>query len=236
MRTATGIRIGAGGLGVLLACGGNEGTGPISVASITVTPHATTVNLFDSVPLNAVARDAQGNVMNVTIRWSSSAPLAIPVNAAGLVNAFGRGSVRITASADAQSDTSRVSVVAPIVQLSIIETDFPLLSGNSAQLTLALAAVDGGPPTDTIVTWTSSAIAVAQVSPTGLVTAVAQGMAIIRATAASGPSDSVRVTVLNITAIGRTTRVADSPAPPAGSAFSPLPSTASSPRASHRPH
>ena len=98
-----------GGL-ALSACDGT--TDPPPVASVVVTPGATTLlSLGETVQLTASARDASGNaVSGKSFTWTSSDQAIATVSGTGLVTAVTNGSVTITATADGFNGTATVLV------------------------------------------------------------------------------------------------------------------------------
>lgn len=82
------------------------------VASVTVTPPLTTVNLGDaSVQLVATPRDGAGNALtNRTIVWTSAAPAVATVSPLGVVTAVAPGNATITATSEGVSGTAAIQV------------------------------------------------------------------------------------------------------------------------------
>ena len=98
---------------VAAACGGNS-TGPVAVASVTISPSPTTVRVSQTVQLTATTRDAGGNVLaGRTVTWGSSGGGAT-VNASGLVTGVSTGAVTITATSEGKSGNATVTVTVPV--------------------------------------------------------------------------------------------------------------------------
>ncbi|EOD56928.1 Ig domain-containing protein group 2 domain-containing protein, partial [Aeromonas molluscorum 848] len=123
--------------------------------------------------------------MDVTasVSWVSSDPAVATVSLTGLVTAVGAGTATITGTLDGQTVTLMVTVTSATLNpngLSITTPPLTLAAGLTAQLA-ANGSYDDGSNLDVTasVSWTSSAPAVATVSPSGLVTAVAPGSATI---------------------------------------------------------
>lgn len=107
-------------LATFSACGGGGDTPvdptppPPTVASVTVSPTTAALTVPATVQLTATARDANGNAMNATIAWSSSASTVATVSQTGLVTSVSAGTAIITATAGAQSASATITVsVAP---------------------------------------------------------------------------------------------------------------------------
>jgi uncharacterized protein YjdB len=91
-----------------------------SVASVTVSPHAATVAILDTVRLTAVVRDARGATLRAPVSWTSSDRSVAMVDSAGLVSARASGSARITALSGSRADTTRITVPAPPVPSGLV--------------------------------------------------------------------------------------------------------------------
>ena len=99
-----------------LSCGDDPAapTRPVVLlpTTVTVTPSSASLSaLGETVQLTATVRDQNGNVMpGVVVSWSSSAPTAATVDAAGMVTAAGNGSVTVAATAGGARGTAAVTV------------------------------------------------------------------------------------------------------------------------------
>jgi hypothetical protein len=87
----------------------------------------------DSRQLSAAALDAQGNVLNIAIAWTSSDPAVVSVDQAGTVRAaVTSGTARITASVGSvQSEPVYVYVAAPVAG-ALLLVDSQIVSGPTA--------------------------------------------------------------------------------------------------------
>ncbi|MGV3707232.1 MAG: Ig-like domain-containing protein [Gemmatimonas sp.] len=199
---------------VLSACGGGADsktggstpTVPTGVDPNTQTPSVATVVHFGvpslhftavglSQTANVEVLDQRGAVMHPTIAWSSSNPSVATVSDSGSIRAVGVGSALITAKAGAASANLAVTVSANV---SSIDLNYVSLSFSTVGLTQQLTAVArdeaGAAIPEVKGVWLSSNPAVATVSPTGLVTAVAAGTSTIFLTM-NNASRSIPVTV-----------------------------------------
>ena len=171
---------------------------PAPVATrIEVTPSTATLNAIgQTVQLTARVLDQNNSTMaGATVTWTSSAVGVATVSAGGLVTAVMNGAAVITARSGNATATVNVTVSQTARTLAIEPGMATLMSiGQTIQLTARVLDQNNNPMVAATVTWTSSDVGVATVSAEGLVTAVANGAAVI--TARSGnASATVNVTV-----------------------------------------
>ena len=133
------------------------------------------------------------------ITYSSSNTSVATVNSYGLVTAKGEGTTYITVSSASSRDEKECLVtvgpnVVKVTSIALNDKSAILKTGDTYQLT---ATVFPNNATDKTVSWKSSSTSVARVSSNGLVTAIAEGTAIITCTAndGSGVSASCNITV-----------------------------------------
>jgi len=131
------------------------------------------------------------------LRWRTRAPTVATVDIArGVVTAVAPGRAVIVAQplADTTKADSLVAVVPGVVSVTLSSPTPFLIVTNTIQLTTSVVTAGGVSPA---VTFQTSAPTVATVSPTGLVSAVGPGTAIIRAIATADPTrrDSTTVRV-----------------------------------------
>ena len=172
---------------------------PLPVASVTVTPARVDLRPGAHATLAALAYDASGKTLDGrAIVWASSNDGVATVDASGTVTAGAVGSATITATSEGISGSSLVSVTNPAVASVAIEPQAAtVLRGATLQLTATITDASGAAVTDRAPTWTSSNTAVAIVSATGLVTAVAPGSAMIAA-ALDANADTATITVVSV--------------------------------------
>lgn len=165
--------------------GGPGPTGPVSVATLTISPAQVSVQIGATQQLTAETRDASGNLLTGrTITWSSTNPNVASVSTTGLVTGVGQGSARIAAAAEGKSTDVPANVTSPpIAVIEIAALPTPLFAGQTVQLTATAKDAAGRVLTGKTFVWSTSNSAVAQVSSAGLVTAVTAGNATIGAAA-----------------------------------------------------
>jgi uncharacterized protein YjdB len=178
-------------------------TPPAPVASVDVTPAATSVEAGKTVQLSATPKDANGNPLpGRAITWSSSSTTVATVSASGLVTGNVAGSATITATSEGQSGASAVTVTAPPAPVPVASVDVTPASasvdeGKTVQLTATPKDANGTPLPGRVVTWVSGNTSVATVSASGLVTGKVAGSATITATS-EGQSGTSAITVVRV--------------------------------------
>ena len=173
---------------------------PAAVASVEVAPAAATVVVGGTRQLAATPRDAGNGVLTgrAAPAWTSSNAAVATVNAAGLVTAVAPGAATITATIEGVQGRSAVTVTAPppapVARVDVTPATASVVAGGAQQLAATTRDAAGTALAGRTVVWTSSNPAVATVSGTGLVTAVAPGSATITATA-EGVAGAAAITV-----------------------------------------
>ena len=178
-----------------------------TVAGLLVSPTSASVAVGATIQITASALDSAMQVISgVPLSWKSMDTTKARVSVAGLVTAVALGIVSIQASTNGHTATSQVSVVAPITaapvaSVTVTPSSLSLGIGKTAQLTAALKDANNTVLTGRTVAWGSSQPAVATVSATGLVTAIAGGSATITAVA-DGQSGQSQVSVTSGVTLG----------------------------------
>lgn len=185
---------------ILVSCassGGDAGqipgppTGPPAAAvSIAVSPPSASIVVGQTQTFTATV----GNTTNTAVTWTSSNTGTATVSAAGVVTGVAAGTATITATSVAdptKQATAAITVTAPVpITLAITPTTILFASGATQQLTPTITGTS-----NTTVQYVSSASSVATVSPTGVVTGVAPGNAVIAARLAADTTKGVEVPV-----------------------------------------
>ncbi len=181
-----------------------DGGGAKAAANITVTPLVTGVTLnyeakdvFLGGTLALAATVEPSAARNKTVTWASSDETIATVDANGLVTAVALGTATITVTTVSGGETASCNITVQPVKVSGVSLSpagFKLLEGKTQALSPTVLPANA---TVRALAWQSSNTAVATVDNTGLVTAVAEGTAIITATAAdgSGKTGTASVTV-----------------------------------------
>lgn len=170
---------------------------PTMVMSITLNHQSLTMRVTDQNKLSAIILPETATDKSVT--WTSSNPEVVRVDKDGNVTALHEGEAVISCTAEDGSGVTascRVYVVNTEVESISVITE-----GNTrikVTETLQLAAkVLPETSTDKTVTWSSDNSGVAMVDANGLVTAVSEGSAEIRATTSNGLWGSITITVID---------------------------------------
>lgn len=132
------------------------------------------------------------------LKWSSDNESVATVDASGKVTAVGVGQARITAVSEVFEETPAAECLVTVnkndVQIegvALSETDVEVKPGDKLQLSASVLP-EGSPQG---VTWSSSNAEVASVDEAGLVTAIAEGTAVVTATSSADSSKSASCTV-----------------------------------------
>src|SRR5205809_349682 len=217
-------------------------TDPItSVARVVISPNSVTLQPNESADFTAASFTAAGDSSPVGVLWHASSGVISDTGTTGHRH-YGRyknascGDYLLIASNSPgwRSDTAKIAVRCPVAVASVAVS--PASAALQVSQTVQLAATpqdtSGNPLAGRVVTWASSNIAVAPVTASGLVTAVAVGAATITATSegktgtaavAVGivPVASVAVTPASATLqAGQTVQLAATPKDANGNALS----------------
>ena len=166
-----------------VACGGDP-SGPRAVATITIAPDSVDVITGASAQLSATLLDADGDVIEGReVAWSSPDLNFVVVSLSGAIIGLSPGRARIVATSGGKTDTSIVRVILPPIATVEVAPDSIDLGINLTQpFSVTLRRASGAILTGRVVEWTTTDADIATVSTSGVVTAIAPGRAVIRAT------------------------------------------------------
>lgn len=181
---------------VLAADTTRRGTATVTIVAmvrdVDVQPSAATMSVGDSRQLSANVSGDPG--ANTDVQWRSANPAVASVSSAGLVTGVSAGATVVTAVSTADTTKQSTSLItvrsAPVVTVS--PSSLTLSPTDVASLSASVQA-DAGVSTG--VTWRTNNSAVATVSSTGQVTAVANGSAIITAVSVADTARRASATV-----------------------------------------
>ena len=167
------------------------------VASVVVTPAVVSVQTGATTTLQARPLDSDGNALNGrTVTWATGNAAIATVNASGVVTGVSPGATAITATVEGRVAQVAVTVtLPPVATVSVTPTRDTLAVGGSRQFTVVVRDAGGAALTGRTIAWSSSNVAVATVSSTGSVAAVAPGTVTITATS-EGRTGTATVVVL----------------------------------------
>ncbi len=168
------------------------------VATVSVNPTELTLLKGAAETLGAMTLDATGGALTArTVTWTSSEPSIATVSPSGLVTAVAAGGpITITATSEGKSGTSQVTVLEPVVTVTLAPAQHTLFIGSTASSTVTLLDATGKSLSGRIVTWTSSDPSIASVSASGLITALSTGGPVAVTATSEGKSATVQVSVL----------------------------------------
>lgn len=174
------------------------------VRSVTFPDTSATLDLRDRKTQRITAQATADDGVVVSYRWSVSSPqvvaLSADTGASVTVTAVAVGTAMLTVrtrsqfSNEERTATLRVNVKGTVYHLAVDQRGARLVPGQTAVLKTSVVADDGA---DTRAAWSSRDVAVATVSPDGMVTAVGPGSTYVLATSLTTPErrDSASITV-----------------------------------------
>ncbi len=164
------------------------------VATVTVTAPSTVLQPNQGVQATAVTKDAASNVLTGrVINWSSSNQAVASITPLGFISPQGPGTTTITAVSEGKTGSITVSVP-PVATVSVAAPLTTMQPTQTTQATATLLDASAAPALGRTIVWASTNPAVATVSATGVVTAIAGGSTTITATS-EGITGSKAITV-----------------------------------------
>lgn len=140
------------------------------------------------------------NTDNKSIKWASDDQSIAAVSQTGQVTPIAVGEVSVTATTSngvTAKYTFQVHEKA-VEAIAINDHDLSLFEGTSRDLSADITPTDA---TDSTVNWTSSDPEIAEVTESGVLTALRSGTAVITAAASNGLSDSITVDVTKVISV-----------------------------------
>ncbi len=173
-----------------------------ALTSISIAPQTASIPVGAGRPFHAIAAFSDGSAQDITASaaWSSSDTTKVIVSNGGMATGVAVGSTQVTATSNGVVSSVNVTVTsATLVSLAVNATHLNLPQGYAQQFNAVGSYSDG---TQLVLTnqvaWTSSAPAVASVSPAGLAITLSAGTSLV--TAALGPvTASAPITVSGVT-------------------------------------
>lgn len=156
---------------------------PTSVKSIDLSMQSASLKVGETMVLKSEIFPADAD--NQVLIWSSSDNAVASVDN-GMVSAISGGNAVITAKSAENPDIKAecvLTVTQPVIGIKLSTTELEIIDGNAKQLTANVLPENAS---NKSVTWTSSDISVAMVSPDGTVYAIKPGQATIMATTEDG--------------------------------------------------
>ncbi|MBV6520471.1 MAG: hypothetical protein MNPFHGCM_00586 [Gemmatimonadaceae bacterium] len=189
--------------------------GNVPVSTVQVTPTNATLVIGQITTFLATPRDAHGNVLTGrVISWESSNPAVATVSTNGTVTAISPGSTQLTATCESIFGTASVTVTnVPVASVTMTPSTASLTSGQTQQMTVTVKDASGKALPNRTVSFTSSSVPTATVSPSSTttntngqafttVTAVGTGASTITATSGGlQATATITVTVVPIASV-----------------------------------
>lgn len=197
--------VGVGTATITATSEGKSGTLSVSVSAAPVAPVAsvvvsgnTSLNVGQTATFSATPKDGHGLVLTGrTITWSSSAPNVASVSSSGVVTAVSAGTAVINATSEGVVGSLALTanpVGGTLATVSVSLASGVLSVGQTTQASASGRDAAGNPVSLGTPTWSTSNAAVATVSMSGVVSAVASGSATITASV-SGKTGSASVSI-----------------------------------------
>ncbi|WP_133407677.1 beta strand repeat-containing protein [Parashewanella tropica] len=170
------------------------------LTSIQITPATVSIAKGLTQQYTAEGTYNNGRVVNITdqVTWETDSDTTVTVSSAGLATAVNEGTTVISAVRDGvTSNDSNITVTAAtLTQIQITPATSSIAKGRNQQYTAMGTYTDNSTSNITNkVSWSSSSIAVATVTPAGLVDGVTVGQTTINATMGTVTSNTANVTV-----------------------------------------
>jgi uncharacterized protein YjdB len=173
-----------------------------TISSLSLAPSSATLTSGQTQQYTASASYSDGSASTVTASatWTSSDASVATVSGSGLATAGASGTTTITATIGDVSSTASLTVTPSLTAITVAPPTTTLSVGQSQQLTATGSYSDGSTQDLThSATWASTNTSVANVSASGLATALANGTATMQASA-QGLTGSATLTVQAATA------------------------------------
>ncbi len=188
---------------------GEEPAGP-QPAELIVTPDELTLEVGDSLTLEAEVRDEEGNPMDRTVVFYSRRRRAVGVNPAGIVEAYRPGEHTLIAMVprDPEDNDRRAEPAVqveipvtipnpPVASVEIANMPGHLYAGTAISLRPLVTDTSGAVRNDVGVGWSSSDPAVATVDALGVLELVSPGSATVTTTAEAVSHDTAITVAAN---------------------------------------
>jgi uncharacterized protein YjdB len=178
-------------------------TVPVAVANVVLSaPAQFSISVGSSYKITATAIDAAGNYLpGRAFAWSSSDPAVASVSQVGIVSGVAPGSAEISVLSEGQTAHVTIAVSPPpVASVTVSLASGVIDTGRTTQATAVARDAKGIVLTGRSVVWSSSNVAAATVSSSGIVRGIALGNAAITAVVEGVPgSATVKVDSLSNT-------------------------------------
>ncbi len=158
------------------ACVSGTETPPGSAAAINITSNITAAGVFvgDQVQLNAVPVDIDGDQVDAPVVYVSTNTTLATVTQTGLITAVGAGVVQINLTVQTAVAQFTLTIDGNVSDaVSVAPPTATVTVGGQQQYAFSILTTVGNPARGKSVTWSTADATKAQVSTTGLATALA---------------------------------------------------------------
>src|SRR5262245_569271 len=174
------------GTAIVLSCSGDvtETGSTDEIATVGVTPPASTITIGAQLPLQVVVADASGRtITDASVFWSVKDPNIASVSTSGVGTGLAIGSTHVAANVAGKSGIATITVQKPPVASVVVRpSTAEAVAGGKVQFTATAFDAGQNTLTDRQIGWSSSNEAVATVNASGMTTAVNAGVVTITAT------------------------------------------------------
>ncbi|HEV8490670.1 MAG TPA: Ig-like domain-containing protein, partial [Candidatus Angelobacter sp.] len=164
---------------------------PASLTSLQVSPGTTAIGAGATQQFSATGKFSDGSSKDMTgsVTWSTSDSAIATIDASGMAHGVASGTATITAKSGTIQGVASLNITVAavnLVSISVSPAAFSIPINTTQQFTATGSYTDGSSRDLTaLVTWASSANAVATIDATGIATGVAAGPTTISATLGS---------------------------------------------------
>lgn len=158
-----------------------------NVAEVAISPRPDSLTVGQSIVLTATAMTSSGTpIAGKVATWHVSNLSVATISPSGLLSGIAAGTVSVDATIDGQSDTITVDIrLVPVATITVTPGGDTLAPGQAVALVARTYDAGGTELVSRPISYVSSNTAAATVSPTGVVTGVAQGQANITVSSGS---------------------------------------------------
>ncbi len=169
---------------LLVSCDSPFAPDESTVARLEATPLTLTMTAGETRPVSVrVLDDGGATLANRRLFWSSQDPQVATVSQSGIVSGVAPGATQVAASAGGKSIVIPVTVSArPVSLVRVTPASTAIIEGTSTALTAQALDAAGATVAGRPVLWATSDAAIATVTSTGVVSAVAPGTVTVSAT------------------------------------------------------
>ena len=168
------------------------------IRSVTVGPDGATIPVGGTQQMTAAVTTDPG-VATPSIAWSTSSAATASVSTGGLVTGVAAGAASITATATSGTSQGQGQATVNVAAASCVVSSVTATPGSATlvvgQTVQATSGVNFTGPCTGAVTWSDLTPAIASVSATGLITAVAGGNAVITVTSDDDATKSAAIAI-----------------------------------------